>query len=302
MIRAKRALRVTFAGAAVVGSLLASACSIETDLEAQDDGIPDEMQQEGTVLHKFYAKGVGEITIIDESAAGEEPSIGILLVSSDADTATLPIRHEDGADITALEYIATYDPKSLASINHRILDDHIAQAGTATLREVHAPLETVSVTQGSCNSWVNYFNNQANSLGGVGSPEHLLNKVTPNGWYYGNVGSYAHVVAGVCFVSQSDGNDNLGVRIERRLPSSGGWSTVPGTTRALNTSINGGYRRYVYKFSSYCSAYQRRIAVSGLPDGGLYPGDRFHLSGAWGGLSGCWLGRRRSVAPGFTGR
>ncbi len=291
MISHLRTHRVVLSLTAAAG-LFATACGVETTTDDLDPEVVDEAPSEGAVLHNFYADGLGEITIVDESGPDGEPSIGILLLSSAEDTYSFPIVNDDGADITALEYIAAYDPEALGGVDQRIVDDHVAQTGSAVPRDVSFALSSVVHTQGSCDSgnWQAYFNGQASSYGGVSTPTHLLNRHTNSDWwYYGNTGSYDRVVVGACFVSQSDGYDNLTVRIERKPSGSSSYTPVSGTQRTLNTSINGGYRRYVYKNNTFCNTAQRRIAVAGRPDGGIYPGDEFHLAGAWGGRQGCWL-------------
>jgi len=242
---------------------------------------------QGEVLMKLAVARLGALTIIDEDPALEEPQLGVLLVSSTTDTLDLPVAHPDGTQITPYEYVVSLTRDS--DVPERIRLQH---------RQIRGNLETKAVTMkalvlssGSCASasWTTYFNGQASALGGVGAPVHLLNQTTaPNYYFYGNFSTYSNIIGGVCFASQADGNDDLHVRMERRIPNGGNWSAIAGTAAVLETA--GANNRYRYSSTSFsCSSYERRIRVNGLPPGGPSPADFFHISGAWGGLSGCWI-------------
>lgn len=284
-------------------TLLAAGCAVETGEPGQSSheflqSTPDENTEplvsdieavESKVLHRFEVPRVGTVSLIDEDPSSEVPQIGILVVSSPDDDRLLPVMHEDGTEITPIEYLLSVDAS--VEVSPRLLAQHLAvTGGTRVLSVIYdaAP----EVTAGDCASaaWQSYFNNQASTFGGVGTPAHALNLNTtlPSWEASGTFGKYARIVAGACFVSQGDGNDNLTVKMERRV--NGTWQTVSGTQFTLNTTINGGKDRYIYKSGAYCYDYERRITAEGLPPGGIYPADKFHLSGAWGGLSdGCWI-------------
>lgn len=244
---------------------------------------------EGKVLNRFVVPRVGTVSLIDEDPSSAVPQIGVLVVSSPEDDKLLPLVHEDGTEITPVEYLLSADAS--ADVSPRLLEQHLSITGGMQMLSVVYDAGP-EVTAGNCAaaSWQSYFDNQALSLGGVDDSEQLLNMTTslPSWTASGYLGKYSRIVAGACFVSQGDGNDNLTVKMERRV--GGSWETVSGTQATLNTTINGGKDRYLYMSASYCYDHERRITVAGLPPGGAYPPDKFHLSGAWGGqANGCWI-------------
>ncbi|MRG94656.1 hypothetical protein [Polyangium spumosum] len=262
--------------------------------ETPEEGAGEELARdvervESKVLNRFVVPRVGTVSLIDEDPSSEVPQIGVLVVSSSTDDKLLPLVHEDGTEITPVEYLLSADAS--ADVSPRLLEQHVlATGGTQMLSVVYDAGPEVTAGNCAAASWQSYFDNQALSFGGVGAPAHVLNTTTslPSWTASGNLGKYSRIVAGACFVSQGDGNDNLTVKMERRVD--GTWQTVSGTQATLNTTINGGKDRYLYKSGAYCYDYERRITVSGLPPGGIYAPDKFHLSGAWGGhANGCWI-------------
>lgn len=244
---------------------------------------------ESKVLNRFVVPRVGTVSLIDEDPSSAAPQIGVLVVSSPEDDKLMPLVHEDGTEITPLEYLLSADAS--ADVAPRLFEQHVSIAGGTRMLSVVYDAGPV-VTAGNCAaaSWQSYFDNQALSFGGVDDSEHLPSMTTslPSWTASGYLGKYSRIVAGACFVSQGDGNDDLTVKMERRVD--GSWQTVSGTRVTLNTTINGGKDRYLYLSGSYCYDHERRITVAGRPPGGIYPPDRFHLSGAWGGqANGCWI-------------
>ncbi|XXX78924.1 hypothetical protein WMF30_09115 [Sorangium sp. So ce134] len=242
---------------------------------------------ESKVLNRFVVPRVGTVSLIDEDPSSAVPQIGVLVVSSPEDDKLLPLVHADGAEITPVEYLLSADAS--ADVSPRLLEQHASLTGGARILSVVYDAGP-EVTAGNCASasWQSYFDNQAVSFGGVDDSEQLLNMTTslPSWTASGYLGKYSRIIAGACFVSQGDGNDNLTVKMERRVD--GSWQTVSGTQATLNTSINGGKDRYLYMSGSVCYDHERRITVGGRPPGGIYPPDKFHLSGGWGGhANGC---------------
>lgn len=244
---------------------------------------------ESKVLNRFVVSRVGTVSLIDEDPSSAVPQIGVLVVSSPEDDKLLPLVHADGTEITPVEYLLSADAS--ADVSPRLLEQHVSITGGARVLSVVYDAGP-EVTAGNCASasWQSYFDNQALSFGGLDDSEQLLNMTTslPSWTASGYLGKYSRIVAGACFVSQGDGNDDLTVRMERRVD--GSWQTVSGTQATLNTTIHGGKDRYLYMSGSYCYDHERRITVAGRPPGGVYPPDKFHLSGAWGGqANGCWI-------------
>ncbi|WP_437492113.1 hypothetical protein WME75_17115 [Sorangium sp. So ce1014] len=256
---------------------------------AGDPPARDLERVEGKVLNRFVVPRVGTVSLIDEDPRSAVPQIGVLVVSSPEDDKLLPLVHEDGTEITPVEYLLSADAS--AEVSPRLLEQHASITGGYQMLSVvyNAGPE---VTAGNCAaaSWQSYFDDQTLSFGGVDDSEQLLNMTTslPSWTASGYLGKYSRIVAGACFVSQGDGHDDLTVRMERRVD--GSWQTVSGTQATLNTTIHGGKDRYLYMSGSYCYDHERRITVAGRPPGGIYPPDKFHLSGAWGGqANGCWI-------------
>ncbi|WP_159397535.1 hypothetical protein [Sorangium cellulosum] len=241
------------------------------------------------MLNRFVVPRVGTVSLIDEDPSSAVPQIGVLVVSSPEDDRLLPLVHEDGTEITPVEYLLSADAS--ADVSPRLLEQHASITGGARMLSVVYDAGP-EVTAGSCAaaSWQSYFDDQALSFGGVDDPEHLLNRTTslPSWTASGYLGKHSRIVAGACFVSQGDGHDDLTVKMERRVD--GSWQTVSGTQATLNTTTHGGKDRYLYMSGSFCYDHERRITVAGLPPGGVHPADKFHLSGAWGGqANGCWI-------------
>ncbi len=240
--------------------------------------------QPAEVLHTADLEGVGTLTVIDEEPASEEPSLSVMLAATEADHYALPLQHDDGTPITPYEYLLSVD--ATMAVSPRVIKHHELTSGSAVRSIVYnAAPETSS---GDCDRWQAYFNGEASSFGGVGTPAHVMDTTTSPATFqsHGYLGYYSRIVTGACFVSQGDGNGDLSVRMQRRTGQSN-WSTISGTQRTLHTA---GMNRYLYLSSSSCSSYARRITVGGLPAGGIHPPDVFHMSGAWGGTpNGCWI-------------